>query len=273
MARARNIKPAFFTNELLGTYDPIISLLFAGLWCLADREGILEDRPVRIKGELFPYRDGLDINGYLTVLERDAFLTRYEVDGVKYIAINNFTKHQSPHHTEKAKGYPKPDQEDQAVSGKGVPTPLTNGECEVPTRSDLLIPDSLTHDSGGSAKPSAFSPKAHLVGLGVDARIASDFLAIRKAQRKPLTETAINAIVREADKASWPVEQAIKLCCERGWQSFQAKYVENEKPAAQVATVDADAVRTNRASQLAASRKAYGEKMAREAVRPVRSEA
>jgi hypothetical protein len=148
MARARNIKPGFFTNELLGTYDPIISLLFAGLWCLADKDGILEDRPLRIKAELFPYREGLDVNGYLTVLERDAFLTRYKVVGVGYIQISNFTKHQTPHHTEKARGYPDQSKADKGSQGKDVLTPLDNGEQKVPTRSDLLIPDSLIPDSG-----------------------------------------------------------------------------------------------------------------------------
>lgn len=147
MARARNIKPGFFSNELLGTYDPIISLFFAGLWCLADRDGRLEDRPLRIKAELFPYREGTDVNGYLTVLERDAFLTRYEVAGVGYIQINNFAKHQTPHHTEKAKGYPGPEQSASALQGKGVLAPLSDGEYQVPTRSDLLIPDSLIPDS------------------------------------------------------------------------------------------------------------------------------
>ncbi len=77
MARARNIKPSFFTNELLGTEDPMVSLTFAGLWCLADKEGILEDRPLRIKAELFPYRENLDVNGYLTVLQRLGFIHRY----------------------------------------------------------------------------------------------------------------------------------------------------------------------------------------------------
>ena len=79
MARSRNIKPAFFTNEELGTLDPIINLTFIGLWCLADKEGILEDRPLRIKAELFPYRESLDVNGYLTVLARLNFIERYEV--------------------------------------------------------------------------------------------------------------------------------------------------------------------------------------------------
>ena len=143
MARARNIKPSFFTNELLGTEDPMVSLTFAGLWCLADKEGILEDRPLRIKAELFPYRENLDVNGYLTVLQRLGFIHRYVVNGVSYLQVINFEKHQCPHHTEKSKKYPKY----QEVKDLTVKSPLSNGEKQVPTRSDSLIPDSLIPDS------------------------------------------------------------------------------------------------------------------------------
>jgi hypothetical protein len=143
MARARNIKPSFFTNELLGTEDPMVSLTFAGLWCLADKEGILEDRPLRIKAELFPYRENLDINGYLTVLQRLGFIHRYVVNGVGYLQVINFEKHQCPHHTEKSKKYPKY----HDVKDLTVKSPLSNGEKQVPTRSDSLIPDSLIEDS------------------------------------------------------------------------------------------------------------------------------
>lgn len=151
MARARNIKPAFFTNELLGTEDPMVSLTFLGLWCLADKDGILEDRPLRIKAELFPYRDSLDVNGYLTVLSRLGFVTRYQNGDVRYLEVINFTKHQSPHHTEKAKGYPKHNHANSLILGHNgsltVKPPLDDGKCEVPERSDLLIPDSLIPDS------------------------------------------------------------------------------------------------------------------------------
>lgn len=153
MARARNIKPGFFTNELLGTFDPIISLLFAGLWCLADKDGILEDRPLRIKAELFPYRDGLDVNGYLTVLEQSGFVTRYVVSGSRYIMINEFEKHQHPHHTEKPRGYPKP----QEKSREQTLTPLDNGD----TPSDSLIhrfTDSLIPDSPKEPKSKPLQP-------------------------------------------------------------------------------------------------------------------
>jgi hypothetical protein len=147
MARARNIKPAFFTNEELGTLDPIINLTFIGLWCLADKEGILEDRPLRIKAELFPYRDSLDINGYLTVLAQLNFIERYEVEGKAYIHIVNFEKHQSPHHTEKAKGYPKKPKENNKLEDLTVKQPLDHQNLTVAGRSDSLIPDSLIPDS------------------------------------------------------------------------------------------------------------------------------
>jgi hypothetical protein len=143
MARARNIKPSFFTNELLGTEDPMVSLTFAGLWCLADKEGILEDRPLRIKAELFPYRENLDVNGYLTVLQRLGFIHRYVVNGVGYLQVINFEKHQCPHHTEKSKKHPKY----HDVKDLTVKSPLSNGEKQVPTRSDSLIPDSLIPNS------------------------------------------------------------------------------------------------------------------------------
>lgn len=106
MARARSLKPGLFKNEVLGTADPLLTLLFESLWCLADKEGRLEDRPLRIKAETFPYRDGIDINGYLTDLERLGFIRRYEVGGMRLIEIINFAKHQKPHHTEKESELP-----------------------------------------------------------------------------------------------------------------------------------------------------------------------
>lgn len=138
MARARNIKPGFFRNEILGTIDPYISLLFAGLWTLADRDGILEDRPMRIKADIFPYRDSLDVNGYLTELATLGFIHRYQAEGLALIKIDKFEEHQSPHHTEKASIYP-----DYSESCKlTVNPPLLDGG----NPPDSLIPDSLIPD-------------------------------------------------------------------------------------------------------------------------------
>jgi len=54
---------------------------------------------------------------------------------------------------------------------------------------------------------------------------AKDYIAIRKAKKSPLTETAVTGIVREAGKANLKPHEAILLCCERGWVGFKAEWL------------------------------------------------
>lgn len=105
MARARNIKPGFFTNEVLAALPPLTRLLFIGLWTEADREGRLEDRPRRLHLRLFP-EDEFDINMSIQQLADAGFIHRYNVDGVGYIQITNWHKHQRPHFKEAASVIP-----------------------------------------------------------------------------------------------------------------------------------------------------------------------
>lgn len=105
MARARNIKPGLFTNEVLVDLPAFDRLLFIGLWCLADREGRLEDRVRRIKMELFPC-DNYDIEVGLNNLAEAGFITRYISEGYTVIEVSNFTKHQNPHGSEKDSDLP-----------------------------------------------------------------------------------------------------------------------------------------------------------------------
>ena len=110
MARARNIKPGFFDNEILGELPALTRLLFIGLWCLADREGRLQDRPKRIKKELLGYDDVTadDVDAMLQQLNDNGFIQRYEIAGEQYIQVTNFLKHQNPHCKEQASVIPAP---------------------------------------------------------------------------------------------------------------------------------------------------------------------
>jgi len=96
MASSRIIKPGFFKNEYLVELPFEYRLLFVGLWMLADSEGHLEDRPKRIKMELFP-ADNVDVDQGLNELARYGFIERYECeeDDVRIISILNFSKHQT----------------------------------------------------------------------------------------------------------------------------------------------------------------------------------
>ncbi len=110
MARTRSIKPGFFDNELLGCLSPLTRLLFIGLWCHADREGRLEDRPRRLKKSILGYDDvnAEDVNSMLNDLESNGFIIRYQVEEMRYIQIITFTKHQNPHMKEKPSEIPPP---------------------------------------------------------------------------------------------------------------------------------------------------------------------
>ncbi len=100
--RTRLLKPAFFKNEELAELDPIVRLLFAGLWCIADADGLIEDRPKRIKAELFPY-DDFDVGDSLLKLQTAKFIIRKSNnEGFAWIEILNFRKHQKPHAREPA---------------------------------------------------------------------------------------------------------------------------------------------------------------------------
>jgi hypothetical protein len=146
MARARNIKPGFFSNDELVELSFATRLLFIGLWTLADRSGRMEDRPKKIKMALFP-ADDLDIDGALNELQASGFIHRYEVESVRYIQVIEFAKHQNPHRDEKASSIPAPLQH----SASTVQAPDNNGA----NRADSPIPNSPIPDTGFPEVPAA----------------------------------------------------------------------------------------------------------------------
>lgn len=64
---------------------------------------------------------------------------------------------------------------------------------------------------------------------GVSEQVWADFCALRNKRRAPITETALKGIQREADKAGITLNEALSICCERGWQGFKAEWYRREK--------------------------------------------
>lgn len=149
MARARNIKPSFFTNDELAEVQPLGRLLFVGLWTIADREGRLEDRPKKIKAEILPY-DSCNIGLLLNELQSRNFILRYEANGLNYIQVLTFTKHQNPHIKESESTIPAPDLHHAHQTSTVLAPDLHDTS---PADSLLLIPDSLNPSTTLSGKP------------------------------------------------------------------------------------------------------------------------
>jgi len=143
MARARNIKPGFYTNDILAECEPLARILFSGLWCFADREGRLEDRPKKIKAEILPY-DDCNADDLLNQLEKHGFILRYASGEYKYIQVLNFGKHQNPHVKEQE---------------SDIPAPCKTGASMV---QEQYKPDEIPEVAG--LNPSSLNPSSLIVG-------------------------------------------------------------------------------------------------------------
>jgi len=62
----------------------------------------------------------------------------------------------------------------------------------------------------------------------VSQSVWDDFLLHRKAKKATVTETVLSSIRKEATKAKWTMEDALKETCARNWQSFKADWVLKE---------------------------------------------
>lgn len=238
MPRARNLKPGFFSNESLAECSPWARLCFAGLWTLADRDGRLEDRPKRIKGELFRF-DSVEVEPLLQELERHGFILRYEVEGEKLIQVLAFMKHQTPHYSEK-KSVIKPPPLQEIREHIDRPDSKSTPGVEASSRGgrNPLNPDSriLTPDSGEkpAARKRAAPPDRP---EDVAQQVWDDWLALRKGKRADVTATVLGEARQEAGKAGMTLEAFLRVWCLRGTQGLQADWLKpNERPATQPAT-------------------------------------
>lgn len=152
MARTRNLKPGFFDNEILhGECGPVAAILYEGLWCNSDREGRLEDRPLRIKAKILPYYQDQDANVLLSLLEDKGFILRYEIEGNKYIQILSFLKHQNPHVKEAESIIPAPTK--VSASTENTETSQEINESDRASSLDPLSLDPLIPSTTLSGKP------------------------------------------------------------------------------------------------------------------------
>ncbi len=185
MARIRTIKPQFFVNEDIASLPHVARLLFIGLWCLADREGRLDDRPVRIKAQLFPYEE-CDINDLLDKLQEKGFILRYSVKAEKFIQINNFAKHQHCNIKEGESTIPTPYKHRTST----VKAPVENS-------TDTLGKEGKGKEQEGKGKDA----REHPLPTWVDRAAWGGFVEMRQSIKAPLkTERAINIILARLQK-------------------------------------------------------------------------
>ena len=71
--------------------------------------------------------------------------------------------------------------------------------------------------------------KEDLVFMGCDPDHVDDWFQARKDKRAPkLTQTALKAIIKQADLAGITLPKATEMCAEEGWRGFKAEWLANQ---------------------------------------------
>lgn len=156
--RARNLKPSLFKNEILATSDPIYAWIFEGLWCLADREGRLEDRPRRIHLEINAGRAYETTENSLAWLAANGFIQRYTAELVDCIQVLMFSRHQKPHQREAPSVLPPPTTSQNHDLGNGSePSGRESTGNEARPRHDPGMTQAMS-SRASSLNPSSLNP-------------------------------------------------------------------------------------------------------------------
>ena len=112
MSRIRTVKPELFKHEDL--FEAEISsklplrLAFIALFTCCDREGRFKWQPRRLKLDLLPYDENIDIKEVLEKLAQHGFVQKYEYQGKWYGCIPSWTKHQQINNREIKSDLPAP---------------------------------------------------------------------------------------------------------------------------------------------------------------------
>lgn len=224
----RIIKESICTSDEIDRLSAEQEVFFYRLMVVVDDFGLMDARPAILKAKCYPLKsiDIKCIQVMLNALSVIGLVRTYASDGKPYLQITNWAKHQQIR-AKRAK-YPEPNGSfditcNQLISD--APVIQSNPIQSESNPNPIHAPSSRL--SSIETPPKKFDPKQELIALDVTPEVANDFIAIRKKKGAPLTETALTGLKREAEKAGLSVNQALEKCCSRGWQGFEASWLQD----------------------------------------------
>lgn len=144
----------------------------------------------RVEEELGEYRGKAETNRVIAVAREQRKRERRENDSTKTVA---------------------PDEHEPCTNGQPNQEPLTINQEPVKSKAPAPAPRVLEADI-------ALFPN-------VAQQVVNDFKILRKQKKAAITKTAMDAIAAQASLAGLSLEDALRVCCSRGWSGFKAEWV------------------------------------------------
>lgn len=202
----RYLKPGVRDSEAIDSLSPLAENLFYRLLVTVDDFGRFDSRPAMIKASCFPIKETVSINKCKDLLEelvKCGLISVYQVNGKNALQMSKWDN--VPRQKE-SKYPPMPDTCIQLyadVNASHTNAPLTETETKTETKT----------------KTKTGAPE------GVSQEVWDSFVEQRRVARAVISDTVINQIRKEADKAGWTLEQALSEISARGWRGFKASWV------------------------------------------------
>jgi len=214
----RIIREAILTSESVCSLAWPEEVFYRRLLSIVDDYGRMEANPQLLRSKCYPLQTDAvrvaDITRWMAACQKSGLILVYAVQGKQYLEVQKFGQQQRT-----ASKFPPLLANDINCSQM-----LTNAHLGVSVFGDV----SVVVSEGEGEKPRKRDPSPAIEGI--PAELLADYQAVRKAKRAgPLTATAIDGLTREAGKAGITVEQAIRACCEYGWQGFNASWYAERK--------------------------------------------
>jgi hypothetical protein len=199
----RYLKPGVRDSEAIDSLSPQAEILFYRLLVTVDDFGRFDARPAMIKAQCFPIKDSISISkckDLLDELNNKGLIYIYEAGGKLNLMM---CKWDNVPRAKESK-YPAP---------TDVCLHLHTFVNQVNTDAPLTVTKTKTETK--TVEP----PE------GVLQSVWDEFIAHRKAKKAKVTDLVIEGIAKEATKAGWSLEDALKETIVRNWQSFKAEWV------------------------------------------------
>ena len=143
---------------------------------------------------------------------------------------------QSSRQNEQSSNQNEQSYKEQEISAKDLQQEITAKDTHASAAADAGVsdePEQPKPDKPKKRKPSAARIELEAYRVlgehGIDGQLAQDYIALRKSHRAPITQTALKGIEREANNAGLSLEQALTICCERGWRGFRAEWLHSDR--------------------------------------------
>jgi hypothetical protein len=170
VARIRQLKPEFWTDDKVAGLSRDARLLFLGLWTEADDDGRLVDSTKLLAGSLFPFDDDVTPKRLGTWLEEiisQGLVRRYTRGAASYLYIVNFKRHQKIAHPRRS-SLPPPDDDPRDAGGTREDRQQPASDPPATRARDLGIKGSRGQGVEGVGVPDEDRSSSSNTGVGDD---------------------------------------------------------------------------------------------------------